>query len=243
MNVTTIAHGATLNRYPIDSNPDSVGTVQLWERPVHEIYAALPFAGLFRGLTVEALHIDRPEAEPLRNYSAVGLSWPGQRRIQFSVHATRPPELAALTFAHEFGHFHQHECRLKLSSPEPDDITREIRRIWDARRPGQGHNTAEDWAEVFRAVAGCDQTRGTYSDNKRAALAPELVSLMRCAYWLSLTLQGQRVESLQPGQGGCLYRLRTSAGWLGFGDVWRWRWIDAITFRSQEWDGQKWILI
>lgn len=235
--MTTIAHGVTLNRYPLDGNPDSVGTHELWARPVHEIYAQMPFPTLFNGLTVEAIHRDTPRGAELKKRNAVGLAWSGGLRlIQFSVYDGRPPETAVLTFSHEFGHFYQWECRLKLDSDEMDDITRHLRAHWDAMKPGQGHNDKEDWAEVCRAVFGCNRTRGTYSNDAPASIRPELRSLIRCAYWLSLTLASKKVHSIIPQANGVMYQ-----AWLN--DGWRWRWLDASSFRSQEWTGTQWIQI
>lgn len=235
--MTTIAHNVTLNRYPLDGNPDSVGTVALWERPVHEIYAQMPFPTLFSGLTVEAIHVDTPQGAELKRRNAAGLAWSGGLRlIQFSVSPTRTPETAVLTFAHEFGHFYQFECGLKLDSNETTQINAHIRTHWDAMKPGQGHNDKEDWAEVCRAVFGCNRTRGTYSNDAPASIRPELRSLIRCAYWLSLTLASKSVHSITPKAGGVMYQALLNDGW-------RWRWIDANSFRSQEWTGTQWIQI
>lgn len=244
--MTTIAHNVTLNRYPLNSNPDSVGTIALWERPVHEIYAQMPFRGLFSGLTVESIHIDTPEGAGLKERNAAGLAWSGgMRLIQFSVSPTRIPEQAVLTFSHEFGHFYQFECRLDLYGSEADDITRKIREQWDLLRPQQGHNAREDWAEVCRAVFGADAVRGTYSDNKRAEISPQLRSLIRCAYWLSLSLRGAFVNKITPLTNGVQYCVwdESKLPDVSAGKGWRWRWISEKTFQSQEWDGKNWRLV
>lgn len=232
-----IAHNVTLNRYPLDGNPDSVGTVAQWEKPIHDIYAQMPFPSLFNGLTVEAIHRDTPEGAELKKRNAAGLAWSGgQRLIQFSVHDNRSPEQAVLTFSHEFGHFYQFECRLSLTASETDDITARIREQWDIMRPHQTESTREDWAEVCRAVFGADAVRGTYSDGKQSRITPELRALIRCAYWLSLSLQGLHVYKIKPQAGGVQY-----CAWINGG--WRWRFISEKTFQSQEWDGQKWRVI
>lgn len=243
--MTTIAHGVRLNRYPIDGNPDSVGTHELWARPIHEIYAQMPFPTLFNGLTVEVAHIDTAVGAELKARNAAGLAWGWLRKIQFSVHANRPPEKAVLTFSHEFGHFYQWECRLKLDSEEADEITRHIRFHWDAMKPGQGHNDKEDWAEVCRAVFGCNRTRGTYSDDEPAKISSELRSLIRCAYWLSLSLASKPVSNISPRDGGVMYCVWDESKLPDADEKegWRWRWLNENSFRSQEWTGKQWIQI
>lgn len=232
-----IAHNVILNRYPLDNNSDSVGTVVQWEKPIHDIYAQMPFPSLFSGLTVEAIHRDTPQGAELKNRNAAGLAWSGGLRlIQFSVHENRTPEQAVLTLSHEFGHFYQFECRLKLDSSETDQITALIAEQWNTLRPFQTQATKEDWAEVCRAVFGADAVRGTYSDGKRASISTELRSLVRCAYWLSLVLKGLHVYKIKPTASGVQY-----CAWLNNG--WRWRWISQTDFQSKEWNGKEWIAI
>jgi hypothetical protein len=132
--------------------------------------------------------------------------------------------------SHEFGHHYFHVCRFGYGT---DDAAKRFTERFRQYRPRQADNEHEDAAEAYRAVAGADDVRGTYSDNKPATISPELRSTVRCGYWFTANLNGAWVSTLTPARGGIMYQVFSLGGW-------KWRWLDENTFRSQEWDGHNW---
>lgn len=230
MSTLTIAHGVTLARFPmLGGNPDSCGTVAHWETAVNQLFAQMPFRGLFNGLRLEIW--DRTRADqPAELNGNAGLHYPGQRRIALAVN-TPTPAIARQTLAHEFGHFYQSECGWLKTDP----IRQKLKSTWEAMRPHQGHNSAEDWAEVYRATHGHDEVRGRYSDGKTAEIPATLYSLINCAYWLAGNAANIPVNDLNPISNGVMFQAQYPTGW-------HWRFI-SNRWQLQQYENGKWILI
>lgn len=248
--MTTIAHGVTLNRYPALTVPiDSMGTVEFWNVPIHQIYAQMPYKALFNGLdkniwdeknnTLEQVKAQQKEPCLLDydintpgNQRAVGLHWSNQNRIDLLVAANWSLIKARAVFSHEFGHRYQHMCRLLLMGTETSSARRALRTLWDTLRPHQGHNTWEDWAEVCRAVFGSDEARGTFSDGKPANISGKLRSLIRGAFWFSFIKED--VTDVQLGDFYIQWKHWTS--WVTY----EYRYFNTENFTQYIWQNGQW---
>lgn len=244
-------HGVTLIRHaaPGVVHPDTLGTEANWAQPIHQLYAQMPFPGLFRGLQLNVWdernstlqQVAASQSAPsLLDYDlsqpgsqrAVGLHWPGQARIDLLVTASWTPTHARRVLSHEFGHYYQHACGLRLTGTESTPARRALASLWHAFRPEQGHNTFEDWAEVYRAVAGCNETRGTYSDGKQASLPGTMRSLIRCAYWFS-----RIQDTVSDVELGDFYLIwRQELPWFRS----EWRYLNTDNFTLYAWRNAAW---
>lgn len=238
----------------------AVGTVEFWSQPVHEMYPQHPFKAFWAKLILNARHADSPAVQAeldqgIANEADYDLKKPGCQRaaglykgldlgifipVVPSYDGDKPRQIyepdrirARGVVSHETGHFHDDMCGAWTNR---DDVTRLITARFLELRPGQGQNEVEDWAEVFRAVMGTNDTRGTYSDGNPANISPELRALMRCGYWLAESLRGRWVCSLVPKPGGVMYQT-----FIGLG--WRWRWISDADWHSEEHNGSTWVKI
>ncbi|MGV3526563.1 MAG: hypothetical protein ACO1RX_20260 [Candidatus Sericytochromatia bacterium] len=259
-----LVHQASLTRYPM-GHPDELGALSFWNQTLQQMYGQHPFPAFMDELDLILYHMDHPEldrmtAQRLANLQDFDTNAPGcqtaaglyhhKDRLELGLFPyswqadyTGPargiPESSRLaarkTLCHEAGHFHADLCRFKHND---DDISRLLTNQFLNLRPHKaaGDNEDEDWAEVFRAILGSDETRGMFSDGQPFSPTAELRSLMRCAYWLAGNLRGCWVANLTPGAGGCMFQL-----WVGLG--WRWRWVSAEDWHSEEWTGSSWVRI
>ena len=228
--ITTITHGVILARYPmLGMAPETCGTVQHWETAIHQLYARMPFAGVFKGLCIEIWDGSRSD-QPAELPGNAGLHYPGQRRIVLAVNSPSPA-IARQTLAHEVGQYYQSECGWNKT----DDVRIKLKAAWESLRPRQGHNSAEDWAEVYRATHGHDEVRGRYSDGKAAEISAPLFALMNCAYWLAGNLNGLRVTDLNPVSNGVMFQALYSTGY-------HWRFI-SNRWQLQQYENGRWVLI
>jgi hypothetical protein len=245
-----IPHGVALNRYPAAGqvHPDTLGSEQFWAAPLHQLYAQMPYPGLFNGLELNIWHDLNPvimaaPSPTLLDYDpatpgaqrAVGLHWPTLKRIDLLVSDTWTPDKARNVLAHEFGHRYQHACGLSLYTPETTHARRALRLWWDSNRPRQGHNTAEDWAEVYRAVCGCDNTRGTYSNGAPAGLSLQMRSFIRGAYYFSHVSPVLADFSV----GDFFIQWRQEIGWFSS----EWRYLNTNNFTLYAWRNNQWLQI
>lgn len=234
------------------STPDELGTTAYWQQPLDQLYAQMPFRGLFEKLKLNIWHMDHGELTwrvehgqwCLKDYDT---SKPGYQvadgltasEIDLAVfpdgwrpedtNQARPLPASALSHArkalsHEFGHWHQGQCRYGQSDP----IAQKITQWWQANRPHQAGNEYEDWAECYRATHGADECRGFFSDNKPFNPSPELYAFLRCAYWLQGNLAGKQIANFQPANGGVMYQAL-------FADGWHIRWI-GVDWRSWQYE-------
>jgi hypothetical protein len=269
--ITTLCGGMiTLKRYYVGDSPDEVGSVAEWSDILWTLYTAMPFPDLWRGLTVIGWHMDHPLLDEqtrqnilnLQDYSteagyqvASGLFWNRERlELGFFPANWRPedgPQVRPITaeqraaclsaLDHESGHFHAFACGAFQTGTL---IQRELTRLFRAYKPAQAENEHECWAEVFRAFFGAPGRRGFFSDNKPypASGAPQLYTLMTCAYWLQSWLNGVDFTDLQVA-GSWPDRLmwqRWKVGWWGVRTSEGWFSVDR-TWRQSKWDGANWI--
>ncbi len=244
-----IPHGVILKRHPAPgAAADTLGTEAFWAEPLHQMYAQMPFSGLFRGLEINVWHERNTTLEAITGPSlldydpatpgdqrAVGLHWPGTSRIDLLVTASWPPDRARGVLSHEFGHWYQHACGLKLANAESTPARRALRSWWDAYRPQKGHNTYEDWAECYRFYCGDDRTRNTFSDGVKGPYSPQHQAFMRGAYWFSF-IQDNVVDF----EAGPFYLIwRQELPW------WRseWRYLDTQSFTLYAWRNNTWTRI
>ena len=247
-------HGVALHRYPAPGqvHPDTLGSEQFWAAPVHQMYAQMPYGGLFNALelniwhdkntTLEAIAAAQSEPSVLDydlstpgNQRAAGLHWPTLKRIDQLVSDTMTPDKARNAFSHEFGHRYQHACGLSLYTPETSHARRALRLWWDTNRPRQGHNSGEDWAEVYRAACGCDNTRGTYSNGAPAGLSLQMRSFIRGAYYFSHVTPVIADFSV----GDFFIQWRQEQGWFTS----EWRYLNTNNFTLYAWRNGAWIRI
>jgi hypothetical protein len=250
----------TLKRYYL-SNPSECGPPEEWDRRFSQIFEQMPFRDTQRGITLEVIHMDHPKLDEdtlnkIINVQDFDPNEPGCQTVSafqkglliqiglrpanwspwgLAVNPTITQQTllnGMATLSHEYGHLYAWLCRHHGT----DDIARLCRVAIEAILPGQGHNVYEDLAECLRAAIGSNEVRGTFSDGKVANLAPELVAALRGWFWLTFNLNGKTVSHVSPRPGGVMYQALLDGRW-------RWRWIDAATFRSQEWTGSIWISI
>lgn len=262
MDIQTLNFGTTLIRNHVGPDPNECGSKDFWQSPLNGLFAQMRFPGLHAKLKLSATHMDHSSQDImtanrqpcLQDYDpntpgyqvAAGL-YTGAGNLAIGLFpANWTPEYAGplrpLTDAarsaargvlsHEFGHFYADMSRYARNE---DDISRLNTARFRELRPHQaaGDNEHEDLAETYRLICGADGDRGTFSDGKAFNPSPELRSTIRCLYWLACNLQGAWVCSLVPQAGGVMYQV-----WLGLG--WKWRWVSADDWHSQEWDGQQW---
>jgi len=260
---TALAYGVTLIRWPI-SAADTLQPPAFWQTSLHQLYAQLPFPGLWEPLELNVCHMDHPQLDRfvaerrpcLEDYDpatpgaqvAAGLQalnwiWIGVFPPGWTAGVHTGPERAVSlahcqaarkVLAHEAGHYYFGRCRYGHAAD--DDVSRRATAAFRLLRPQQTANEYEDAAETYRAICGDDETRGTFSDGKAFTPRPELRSLVRCLYWLTASLKGCWVASLEP-----------KADWVWFqvwiGTSWRWRCVHATTYEQQEWNGSAWVRI
>lgn len=260
MSTEPLVHGITLNRKT--PNVD-FGTKAFWEKPFHEMYALLPFPTLWAGLIVILEHMDDPSLDErirqkiinLKDFDTVreglqiaaGLYYPGRSTIELAAFVDnwradytgpiRPLQEhnrvnTRKTLVHEVGHYYDDKVGFKNNTR--DDVSRLLyNRFMELSLP-QTSSVAENFAEHFRAANGCNDTRGKFSDNNVANLNPGLISLLRCMFWLSLSLRNRWVVSLVPTDFGVMFQT-----WIGLG--WKWRYINHVNWRQQEYNGRTWV--
>lgn len=255
-------HNVTLIRWHVGPNPDECGTVAFWQAALDQLYAQQPFRGLFDTLKLNVWHMDHPELDRrvlakqwcLEDYdpntpgfqvadglTAAGIDlglfpagWtPGVYTGPYRPLTDTSRTKARKALSHEFGHWHQGQCRYGGA----DEVAKWIKLRFRELRPHQaaGDNEYEDWAECYRAMLGTDECRGFFSDGKIFSPSVELYSLMRCTYWLQGNLAGLKVHDFTPQAGGVVYQAL-------YGVAWKWRFI-GNDWRSQEWTGSAWKFI
>jgi len=257
---TTLNFGTTLTRWPI-SHPDTLQSPIFWQKPLDEMYAQMPFPSLWQPLRLHVFHMDHPELDArigrrtpcLEDYApdqpgfqvAAGLQMDFDVAIAlfptgYTTGVYTGPERALSAsscaagrkvMAHEAWHYAFFMCR--YGHLANDDVSRLNTTRFRELRPRQAENEYEDAAETGRAVLGCNETRGTFSDGKPFTASPELYALLRCMYQLTASLKGAWVASYAPQAGGIMYQF-----WAGFG--WKWRFISSHDWRQQEWNGSTW---
>lgn len=101
---------------------------------------------------------------------------------------------ARRVLSHEAGHFHAAMCgAFDTSSFVRKEITRLFREQLQALGlSAQLGGEGEAWAEMYRAMLGAAECRGSFSDGKLFAAPRRLYLLFRTAYWLQSNLN-QRV--------------------------------------------------
>ena len=248
---TYLNYGVLLTRYAVGDDPNVCGQVGFWQSAVNQLYAQMPFPGLFKPLKLNIWHMDHPEQDRrfankqycLADYdpntpgaqTADGLTggemdlalFPDGWTLDYSGPFRPIPDSALYharkAMAHEFGHWHQWQCRYGAA----DDVSKWIAQRWREMRPCQAANEYEDWAEVYRALFGTDECRGYYSDGKPVSVSGELKALLQCAYWLQGNLQNLKVTAFIPQTIGVMYCAL-------IGTTYKWRFI-GTDWRSQEW--------
>ena len=239
---------------------DEIGTVEDYAQAIWKAYIPAPFPSMFAGLTkFEAINQDHEELDkrtaqgvyntqdldPNKSGFQNVLAFHLQGWIQLGIYPSpwtpdytgpaRPITAAARAstlkcVVHEIGHYYQFACNVDRGT---DDVSRLMTAMFKGFESGQtqASNFAEWFAEVFHHIA-----TGAFSDGVKANLPPELVQLMRCAYFLSVALKNRSVKDLTPHPTGIMYQT-----WVGFG--WRWRWYSAIDWKQKEHDGSQWKVI
>lgn len=257
--------GATLTIQSVGPASEC-GSPAFWQAPLDEMYAQMPFPSLHQLIKLLIANMDAAELDQqiaagkacLEDYDparpgyqvaaglytgngnlAIGLFPNGWTTGVYTGPARPLTEAARLAarrvLPHEFGHFYADQCRYASNS---DDIARLITARFRELRPHQaaGDNEHEDLAEVFRAICGSDECRGTFSDGKLFTPTPQLRALIRCMYWLAANLRGCWVAQLIPQDGWVWFQV-----WVGAG--WRWRCVSATDWHQQEWNGSAWVRI
>lgn len=251
--------GVNLIRNSI-GHPDELGSPAFWQVEWDQLYAQMPFPTLHGNTRFEVWHMNHPDLAKainkpnLLDYDTVkdgcqvaaGLYLGGQKRLQIGVfpdnwqsNQTSPSTIteanrakAKGVLSHEFGHLYADQCGLFSNR---NQISAELTRCFRALRPRQTENEHEDFAEVYRAVCGVDSARGYFSDNKRAVMYPELMTLIRAAFWLSGNLANQSISDLAfTGD----YATWSTSGWWLSKTYYR---VHAKTYQWERWTGSAWV--
>lgn len=72
--------------------------------------------------------------------------------------------------------------------------------LFNGLRPRTGHNPSEDFAEVWRACMGTDETMGRFS-NGAAYANTRMTSLLRWWAWAVFNLSGNQIDQVRVGEG------------------------------------------
>lgn len=256
---TVLNFGVTLTRCNYGPDSNECGAVSFWQQALDQLYAQMCFPGLFKPLAIWVWHMDHEDQDRmaaahqycLEDYDpntpgyqvADGLTggrmdlglfpdgWQAEYTGPLRPITEAARQHARKAMSHEFGHWHQWQCRYGGS----DDVAKLITQRFHELRPHQAENEYEDWAECYRALLGADECRGFYSDDKPCTARPEVRALLRTAYWLQSNLANLKITDFNVQSDGVVYRAL-------FGTAWKWRFIDH-NWVSQEWDGTKWKFI
>lgn len=260
MTQDTLPYGVILIRFNVGPDINEVGTLSFWTEILHQLYAQMPFPSLWNKLKLSVWHMDHSTLDEmfrqgracLQDYDtatpgyqvAVGLYtgngelaiaiFPANWQADYTGPARPLTEDARIygrkVWSHEAGHFYFDQSNYGKFL---DDISRILTQWFRANRPKQTENEHEDGAEVYRAVCGSEDVRGTFSDDKPFTPKPELRSFIRCMFWMAANLRGCWVQSVTPGTSGVMYQI-----WVGLG--WEWRWVSADDWHSEKWTGTAW---
>lgn len=276
MNTQTfpMPHGVTLI-YKYMNNIAELGHPGLYEDIIHQLYAQMPFSGVFQNVVLIVWHMHHPELDDLRRrkiacpedydvsdddcdlarglFSAYHPDYPGKLVVEvalfpdnYHIDKTSPDpippseiEIALRVISHEWGHLvaYLHGYRKNTS------INNLSRSFWLNRRPGQGHNEHEDFAEVYGACCGADNFRGAFSDFKAYNPPHDIKTYMKTAYWLGVALSNKNVVKMDFKDSSSVDYVQwaeRSFSWLPpfYSD--KWRRIDQ-KWRVGEWSGGQWI--
>lgn len=83
--------------------------------------------------------------------------------------------------------------------------------LFNSLRPRTGHNPSEDFAEVWRACMGTDETMGKFS-NGAAYSNARMTALLKWWVWALFNLSGNQIDQVRVGEGW--------VEWQQLGPVW-----------------------
>lgn len=252
-------HGSGVTLFRVyKHHADEVGTLEAWSAKLWQLFNQNPFKEYWAGFVIRACNLAAPETpQELIDYDkntpgfqvADGLDpWGKEVWISFYPPGYNPAlpnqnteipsavrEKRMNAVDHELGHQHDQYTLFERGNfmAVGTQISKDINRLISDLLPGQGHNTAEDYAECYRCLMGSDAVRGTFSDGKQWS-NDTLRGLMRGSWYVQQVLKNKMYNNLSAYHGYIQWSVPV---------LWwqEWQRLNTNTWQMQKYTNNGWI--